>query len=277
MIKKENIWQGWWRTAGKASASVPLGARSVGHAEVQPFWEHPTGRIDWFNFYWGVEGEIGFAVDGMPCILKAEEIFIHVPGTALTPHRINARGSYRWVTLDGPCAGTLLETGGLLQCLRRHGGKCPEELFRHLEMLIQDVSVSGELRASAAAYEILTIAAGRGQGDAPAGDYENELVSRAIRIIDENYSYPGFNVARLALKLKVHRSTLCRLFSRKTGMAPSEYIQRMRLKKALVFLRQKGKSVKESAFACGFSDPAYFSRVMSMEMKMSPRDLRKSL
>ncbi len=87
----------------------------------------------------------------------------------------------------------------------------------------------------------------------------------------------NFTVDRLAGELNIHRSSLTRLFCRRVGLPLSDYIRRLRIRRAISLLKDSEKTVREIAFACGFSDPAYFSRCISTELGGNPQKIRKLL
>ena len=60
------------------------------------------------------------------------------------------------------------------------------------------------------------------------------------------------------------------LFRRELGMTPSSVINRERIMLAYRLLHEQGYTVKEAAFAVGFSDPFYFSRVFKQILGVSP-------
>jgi AraC-like DNA-binding protein len=62
------------------------------------------------------------------------------------------------------------------------------------------------------------------------------------------------------------------LFKKHLGVPPSEVINRERCKRAYQYL-QEGKSVKETAFACGYNDPFYFSRIFKKIFNISPKNI----
>lgn len=65
-----------------------------------------------------------------------------------------------------------------------------------------------------------------------------------------------------------------RIFRTVTGDSPMQYVNRCRILLAEQQLRHSGDSVSEIAFACGFNDSNYFSRVFRQFNGMSPRQYR---
>ncbi|QDX91244.1 AraC family transcriptional regulator [Brevibacillus laterosporus] len=64
------------------------------------------------------------------------------------------------------------------------------------------------------------------------------------------------------------------LFQRETGYSFIEYVHRIKLKKAVIYLETTDLSIQEIAFELGFEDANYFSRLFKKQMNMSPREYR---
>lgn len=60
------------------------------------------------------------------------------------------------------------------------------------------------------------------------------------------------------------------LFRRELGMTPTAVINRERVMAAYRLLHEEGRSVKEAAYAVGYSDPYYFSRVFKLILGEPP-------
>ncbi len=272
-MNRASVWYGWWRPSQHPSVNVPFGGRSVGRARVEPGWRHGNGVIHWVNVYWGVEGTVGLEVNGRRYDIAGGEMLIHPPESVITGFAIDTEGEYRWMTIDGPMALATCEALGLDAMKPHRAGRCPVELFDELESEIRDVTSAAEFRASATAYYILSIAARRASVGS-SSQAENPTVARCLLAMDERFSDPELTIDRLAAELDIHRSRLSRLFTRAVGVPPSRHLQRLRLRQALVLLRDTTRTVAEVARLSGFSDPAYFSRCVRKEMRTTPRDLR---
>ena len=79
----------------------------------------------------------------------------------------------------------------------------------------------------------------------------------------------------LGRALCVSDSTLLRLFRRRTGMSPHEYLMQLRLKKAAALLLGSELAVSEVASECGFSDSNYFCRRFRRYAQMPPLEFRR--
>jgi AraC-like DNA-binding protein/mannose-6-phosphate isomerase-like protein (cupin superfamily) len=65
------------------------------------------------------------------------------------------------------------------------------------------------------------------------------------------------------------------VFRRRTGYAPIEYFNHLKIQKACQYLQFTSMSVKETACMLGIDDPYYFSRMFTRLMGQSPTDYRK--
>jgi AraC-like DNA-binding protein len=71
-------------------------------------------------------------------------------------------------------------------------------------------------------------------------------------------------------------SQFCRVFRKEHGVTFSEYLMRFRIKIAIQLLSASG-SIKEVAYAVGFDDPSYFSRVFRRFAGVSPTEFHSAL
>lgn len=60
------------------------------------------------------------------------------------------------------------------------------------------------------------------------------------------------------------------VFRQVTGETPQAYLQRTRINRAVDLLRSGEFTVKDVAYACGYDDPAYFSRVFARSLGQPP-------
>ncbi|MGY3215238.1 helix-turn-helix domain-containing protein [Mucilaginibacter sp. HD30] len=114
-----------------------------------------------------------------------------------------------------------------------------------------------------------------GQESIAAGDecplsFDQELVERALRFVEENLLNPSYSVEQLSKDMNMDRTGLYRKLVALTGYAPTMFIRSVRLKKAVVLLNQKRYSQAEIAENVGFSNAAYFSKCFKEEYGVSP-------
>jgi YesN/AraC family two-component response regulator len=78
----------------------------------------------------------------------------------------------------------------------------------------------------------------------------------------------------LAAHFGFNPSYFSRLFAGHTGMHLIEYLNRVRVQKACVFLKRSAMSIVEIAFSVGYNNLSHFNRYFKRIMGMSPREYR---
>jgi len=99
---------------------------------------------------------------------------------------------------------------------------------------------------------------------------DEQLLNKAIEIIEQNSKDENFNVEKLALELGIHRVQLSRKFLALTNENPSDFIRITRLKKAAKLLLSRRFSISEVCYQVGFKDPAHFTRIFSKQFNITP-------
>ena len=81
----------------------------------------------------------------------------------------------------------------------------------------------------------------------------------------------------IATYTNVGERYLRKLFSQYLNLSPVDYLNQIRINKAIELLRNTEMSIKEVCFACGFQSPQYFSRLFKQQMGITPREVTKSI
>ena len=102
----------------------------------------------------------------------------------------------------------------------------------------------------------------------------NSPVDRCKLRMESGFSDPELTVEKLAAELSLHRSTLFRLFLANYEITPSRYLHNLRIRKALVLLKNRDLQIQEVAWQSGFRDPNYFSRAVREATGLRPFDFR---
>lgn len=103
---------------------------------------------------------------------------------------------------------------------------------------------------------------------------ENEAIRNAINYINANLDKP-LTLESLAKNSFVSVNQLCKIFKSSFGTTVAKYVTSKRISEAKKLL-SSGKSVSDTAVACGFSDYANFIRVFKKFVGVSPGKYTKS-
>jgi len=114
-------------------------------------------------------------------------------------------------------------------------------------------------------------------GSGALAEWEKRGGERLTELLMQMAEHPERAVTRreMAEKLCVSESTLQRIFRRRTGMAPHDFLMQLRLKKAAALLLESELAVSEVAAETGFSDSNYFCRRFRLYAKLSPLEYRR--
>jgi AraC-like DNA-binding protein len=94
-------------------------------------------------------------------------------------------------------------------------------------------------------------------------------IARVLEFIEKNYARKFYQ--RELLKIcNMSRSTFQRVFLKTMGIAPLEYLIKVRLTHAIDLIASRRYNITEAAYETGFSDSNYFSRVFRKCFKTSP-------
>ena len=95
-----------------------------------------------------------------------------------------------------------------------------------------------------------------------------------MKFVEDNISNSDANVGDMAAAAATSRSGLQRKLKQAMGVTPQDLLREARIKRACQLLRQTDKTISEVAYACGFTDPKYFSRSFKQSTGQSPSEMR---
>ncbi|MHC4916284.1 MAG: helix-turn-helix transcriptional regulator [Planctomycetota bacterium] len=147
----------------------------------------------------------------------------------------------------GRLAGTLSELGAV-----RRGGALGR--LRRTALLLRAICEYCEARPR------------RGAGGV------HRVASRLRALVDE-MAFENIPLARIYERLDASAAHAETLFAAAYGLTPVAYRRGLRLRRARELLVSSQKNVSETAYAVGFTDPLYFSRVFRTRFGVTPSSL----
>ncbi len=201
----------------------------------------------------------------------------HIPHSY---HALDGRWETYWVIFNGTFADSLfqrLDFGdyGTFEFPRTQLASMIHDFSRTLRRL-QDDSMDGILTTGSYIYDqlittkkhILTSSLSHTSGN-------NE--DAFIHLLD----YMAYNYKRdlslneLASLLSITPSHLCKLFKKRMGVTPIQYLIRIRLQEAKKqLLLQPDTPIREIAYAVGYPDTSYFTKIFKHQESMTPSMFR---
>lgn len=134
-----------------------------------------------------------------------------------------------------------------------------------------DVVVAGILHAAEALLKVV-LAPAAAEIPGQSGD----RLQAVHRYIERNLHRHDLSVADIARGTSISRAQLYRLFAEQE-VSVHGTLREQRLQKSMSYLKQpesRRLSIGAIAYACGFSDPAVFSKLFRQRFLQSPREIR---
>ena len=257
----------------------PIICRAAGSASPDAgYQESVSGKIkDYCGIFWCSSGSAEFEVNGYNTRLFAGDAICCSAGTG---HRITVANSgfvYYWAAWNGVLAGEFLSAFNIASGEKIHLEESLKGSFDKLFDTLKDNTVVSCYEGAGVLGKILSeVAMARnGESFARGGDVQVPLVGWFRDLVMSEFHDPAFNLDAISVRLGVHRSTLDRVVKKYLGMAPGEYLQDFRIKVALGKLKTSVAPVNEISRECGFSNPAYFSKVVKSRTGLTPKKFRE--
>lgn len=95
-------------------------------------------------------------------------------------------------------------------------------------------------------------------------------LAKIAKIVEDNVSDPDLNVNFLCEKSGLPQKQLYRMIKKYMGVAPLDYIRRVRLQKAAMLLSQKRFTVSEISYMVGFKTSSYFAKCFQTQFGVKP-------
>lgn len=193
--------------------------------------------------------------------MKAPAMLWLYPGV-LHGYRPTTRWRQAWALFSGPATAALTTLGHLdpSEPVRRYADARPVD--RAFSRLLRVSTTRDAVQTVAALYDLLAAAAPP-RGDDVAGRL-SELACTPMSIQDY--------ATELGLTVKELREAV----RRTSGSTPQELILTTRLNTAKILLAEEDLSVVAIARRVGYDDPAYFTRLFTARVGLSPRAFARS-
>ena len=108
-----------------------------------------------------------------------------------------------------------------------------------------------------------------------APDHNMAFITKLSVAVNAHLADEGWFPGGLCAEMCLSESQLGRKLKAMTGHTISSFVMRARLNKAKQLLSRRDRSIKEVAFACGFSDLSYFSRSFRKVFGYTPSEFLK--
>ena len=238
-----------------------------------------TARHPYVEIYLLTQGAIEMHVADKSAVVEAGSVVL--AGAFQGNHGVPAPGAdgfrYDVISFDSSGVPALARHGDapLLESQAIADPEAVDALFR--EACLRHRAPPSPLKDVFVKTAALRLLQGLHEALAPPPTARQALLDRALGLMSRRLGDPGLTARELADGLHISASYLGRLFREELGDSPLQTLLRRRLDWAKLQLRHSALSVKEIAFAAGFRDQLYFSRLFRRKTGMSPLEFRNPL
>lgn len=106
---------------------------------------------------------------------------------------------------------------------------------------------------------------------------DEKFLLKLSKVINDNLSSPNLDIDLLTNQMAMSRTALYNKMKALTGIGASDYINRIRIEKAIQLLTCSNLSIIEISEEVGFTYPRYFSTAFKQEKGITPTEFRKKL
>lgn len=262
--------------------SSTMGVLFSGHSQTEPQHEVGPQILDHYLIHYVISGKGSFHSHDRVYHLKAGDSFTIFPGE-LVSYRSDSiePWRYRWIAFTGSESEHILAQVGITAhtpIARAKDTGAMKTLFKQTQLILKkgeqhcDLRASGYLRLIFASYhDPLHVETSKSKQSGLQLQIE-----KAMRWLSLQYAR-SISIEEMAHSLGYHRTHLSKMFKEHTGLAPSQYLLKIRMERAAQLLHNKQLSIQHIASSVGMSDALYFSRRFKQWYGMSPSRYREEL
>ena len=108
-----------------------------------------------------------------------------------------------------------------------------------------------------------------------ASQINDATTARILKYVTEHIDTPDMKIDDIADAMGMSRSVLYTKIKQQLGMTPIDFVRHVRIMRACELLKDTDEPLSSVAFAVGFSDPKYFSKVFKRETGIVPTEYRE--
>ena len=108
-----------------------------------------------------------------------------------------------------------------------------------------------------------------------ASQINDATTARILKYVTEHIDTPDLKIDNIADAMGMSRSVLYLKIKQQLGMTPIDFVRHVRIMRACELLKDTDDSLTSVAYAVGFSDAKYFSKVFKRETGIVPTEYRE--
>lgn len=146
----------------------------------------------------------------------------------------------------------------------------PFEISSLLECVQNRLYLRKQIRLKYTHNSIIT------ETDKPTTSADDAFLFKLNKVIIDNMENENLNIEFISQKLGISRASLYNRLKALTDMGANEYVNKLRIDKAMELLRKNELSITEIAECTGFSTSRYFSTIFKKYTGITPTKYKES-
>lgn len=230
----------------------------------------PAVRIHYL-IHFIISGKGIFRIDDQTYHLCANQLFLIKPGEKCYYEAdLENPWSYLWVGFNGTEATSLLQNSGLLNGSPVLDLVSNSLIFAAMNDIISRFQSREEntyflLGSLYTIFGYLT----KAYREKIGLQTQNTYLKQALNFIHNNYQH-HIKIQDICNYLQIDRTYFYRLFMNEFHISPKHYLISYQLQMSLLLLTNSNMSVKEIAYACGFTDPSSYNQLFLKKYGRTP-------
>lgn len=196
----------------------------------------------------------------------AGDVFFSFPGC---PFELTAQGElrYLYISFFGSCVGPMLERMGIGYDAPVYAGMAQVTEFWFSAIARINGVNANFLTESVLLYTLSFLSC---EPAAEQRDDAEKMFRMITEYINGHFREQGMSLQRVADIFSYTEKYLSYLFKKNMQIGFTQYVNNLRIQCALGLIGEGWQSVSEIAFACGYSDALYFSKVFRKKTGCTP-------
>lgn len=243
-------------------------------SELSHNWKGDHLCLSYSKFYYVEEGEIVVQIYDQTITAGPGDLMLipaWVEHSCWLPEKGYARKAWCHFTLRG-ASGKFFEQFVVPPVLHVPNPNMVRKLFRQMFKSQEMPSPQKELTATTAICSLVQYYFEHSK--ASAREIASDRIKQVIEYIEQHYS-ENLTLEQLAQIAGYSTTHLSKCFHDVTGMPPIRYLSNVRIEQAKHLLQYSDDPVGQIMEQCGFTDAAYFSRIIKKMLGYSPQRYRE--
>lgn len=271
-----------WAHLRNVIANVQVSLSLAAYTKVNIKWRQMDFVPDFCRFYYIVDGEGCLEIDGISYYPKPGQLFVMPSGVKQSYYATDEHNTFgkHWCHFTAKIGDRdLFQLLGLPVLITPDDPERLIELFKELTMHYESEGFTAIIRQKSVLLEIIAMYLEKAMATHSASRIVNEQhrmhqLHTVLNYIEQHLDEP-ITVPELAELVHFHPNYFIRHFHELVGMSPIQYINHMKMEKAMqVLLAEDGLPVSEAARSVGM-ELYYFSRLFKKHAGLSPTGYRE--